>query len=33
VLNKVDTSVQSRYELYHGNKYHQKYYANYGYLE
>jgi len=24
VLNKVDTSVQSRYELYHGNKYHQK---------
>jgi polysaccharide biosynthesis transport protein len=33
VLNKVDTSVQSRYELSHGNKYHQKYYAKYGYLE
>ena len=32
VLNKVDTPVQSRYELYHGNKYHQKYYAKYGYL-
>ncbi len=33
VFNKVDTSVQRRYELYHGNKYHQKYYAKYGYLE
>jgi succinoglycan biosynthesis transport protein ExoP len=33
VLNKVDTSTQSRYELYHGNKYHQKYYAKYGYME
>jgi len=33
VLNKVDTSTQSRYENYHGNKYHQKYYAKYGYME
>ena len=33
VLNKVDTSAQSRYELYHGNKYHKKYYAKYGYME
>ncbi|HUI21183.1 MAG TPA: polysaccharide biosynthesis tyrosine autokinase [Methylocella sp.] len=33
VLNKVDTSTQSRYELYHSHKYHQKYYAKYGYME
>jgi polysaccharide biosynthesis transport protein len=33
VLNKVDTSTQSRYEHYHGNKYHRKYYAKYGYTE
>lgn len=33
VLNKVDMSAQSRYEFYHGNKYHQKYYAKYGYME
>jgi succinoglycan biosynthesis transport protein ExoP len=33
VLNKVDTSAQGRYELYHGKKYHQKYYAKYGYME
>jgi polysaccharide biosynthesis transport protein len=33
VLNKVDTSTQSRYENYHGNKYHRKYYAKYGYTE
>jgi Mrp family chromosome partitioning ATPase len=33
VLNKVDSSVQSRYEPYHGNKYHRKYYAKYGYTE
>lgn len=33
VLNKVDTSTQSRYELYHGNKYHKKYYAKYGYTD
>lgn len=33
VLNKVDSSVQSRYEPYHGKKYHQKYYAKYGYTE
>ncbi len=33
VLNKVDTSTQSRYEQYHGNKYHKKYYAKYGYTD
>lgn len=33
VLNKVDTSAQSRYERYHGNEYHQKYYAKYGYVD
>ncbi|WP_036257259.1 polysaccharide biosynthesis tyrosine autokinase [Methylocapsa aurea] len=33
VLNKVDTSAQSRYERYHGNHYYRKYYSKYGYLE
>jgi len=33
VLNKVDTSTQNRYERYHGNHYHRKYYSKYGYLE
>ena len=33
VLNKADTSVLSRYEGYHGNYYHNKYYARYGYTE
>lgn len=33
VLNKADTAVLSRYEGYHGNYYHNKYYARYGYTE
>jgi succinoglycan biosynthesis transport protein ExoP len=33
VLNKVDTSAQGRYERYHGNEYHRKYYAKYGYVD
>ena len=33
VLNKADTSVLGRYEGYHGNYYHNKYYARYGYTE
>ncbi|MCI0736557.1 MAG: polysaccharide biosynthesis tyrosine autokinase [Beijerinckiaceae bacterium] len=33
VLNKVDSTVQSRYEPYHGSKYHRKYYAKYGYTD
>ena len=32
-LNKVDSAVQNRYEPYHGSKYHQKYYAKYGYTD
>jgi succinoglycan biosynthesis transport protein ExoP len=33
VLNKVDLSVQSRYERYHGDHYYRKYYSKYGYVE
>jgi succinoglycan biosynthesis transport protein ExoP len=33
VLNRVDMSVQGRYERYHGNHYYRKYYAKYGYVE
>lgn len=33
VLNKADTAVLGRYEGYHGNYYHNKYYARYGYTE
>lgn len=33
VLNKVDMSAQSRYERYHGNAYHRKYYSKYGYVD
>ncbi len=33
VLNKVDMSVQSRYERYHGDHYYRKYYSKYGYLD
>ncbi|WP_026605961.1 polysaccharide biosynthesis tyrosine autokinase [Methylocapsa acidiphila] len=33
VLNKVDTAAQNRYESYHGNHYHRKYYSKYGYVE
>ncbi len=33
VLNKVDTAMQNRYERYHGNHYHRKYYSKYGYME
>jgi succinoglycan biosynthesis transport protein ExoP len=33
VLNKVDMSVQSRYERYHGDRYYRKYYSKYGYVD
>ncbi|MBI1203479.1 MAG: polysaccharide biosynthesis tyrosine autokinase [Rhodopseudomonas sp.] len=33
VLNKADTEVLGRYEGYHSNYYHNKYYARYGYTE
>ncbi len=33
VLNKADTNILGRYEGYHGNYYHNKYYARYGYTE
>lgn len=33
VLNKVDMSVQSRYERYHGDQYYRKYYSKYGYVD
>lgn len=33
VLNKADTNVLGRYEGYHSNYYHNKYYARYGYTE
>jgi succinoglycan biosynthesis transport protein ExoP len=33
VLNKSDTSVHGRYDGVHGNYYHKKYYARYGYTD
>jgi len=33
VLNKADMNILGRYEGYHGNYYHNKYYARYGYTE
>lgn len=33
VLNKADTNILGRYEGYHGNYYHNKYFARYGYTD